>query len=61
MAETITAREISITRVFDAPRELVWRAWTEPERIAQLVGQARLEHAASPRSRWTSGPAASSA
>ncbi len=22
-----------ITRVFDAPRELVWRAWTDPERV----------------------------
>ncbi len=22
-----------ITRVLDAPRELVWRAWTEPERV----------------------------
>jgi uncharacterized protein YndB with AHSA1/START domain len=22
---------VSIVRVFDAPRELVWRAWTEPE------------------------------
>ena len=26
-------REIVITRVFDAPRELVWRAWTEPDRL----------------------------
>ena len=23
-----------ITRVFDAPRELVWRAWTDPEEAA---------------------------
>ena len=23
--------ELVITRVFDAPRELVWRAWTDPE------------------------------
>jgi uncharacterized protein YndB with AHSA1/START domain len=30
---------ISITRVFDAPREEVWRAWTEPERIAQWWGK----------------------
>ena len=30
---------ISITRVFDAPREDVWRAWTEPERIAQWWGK----------------------
>jgi uncharacterized protein YndB with AHSA1/START domain len=31
--------QISITRVFDAPREEVWRAWTEPERIAQWWGK----------------------
>jgi uncharacterized protein YndB with AHSA1/START domain len=29
---------ISITRVFDAPRELVWREWTEPERFADWFG-----------------------
>ncbi|MGH2403541.1 MAG: SRPBCC domain-containing protein [bacterium] len=27
-----------ITRVFGAPRELVWKAWTEPERIARWWG-----------------------
>jgi len=32
-------RRISITRVFDAPREEVWRAWTQPERIAQWWGK----------------------
>jgi uncharacterized protein YndB with AHSA1/START domain len=32
-------RRIEITRVFDAPREEVWRAWTEPERIAQWWGK----------------------
>src|SRR5512145_956811 len=25
--------ELVITRVFDAPRELVWKAWTDPERF----------------------------
>jgi uncharacterized protein YndB with AHSA1/START domain len=30
---------ISITRVFDAPREEVWRAWTEPERLATWWGK----------------------
>jgi uncharacterized protein YndB with AHSA1/START domain/DNA-binding transcriptional ArsR family regulator len=29
-----TRREFTITRVFDAPRRLVWTAWTEPEHIA---------------------------
>jgi uncharacterized protein YndB with AHSA1/START domain len=27
-------REVSIVRLFDAPRERVWRAWTEPEEFA---------------------------
>ena len=39
MSETVTAHEITITRVFDAPRELVWRAWTEPERLARWWGK----------------------
>jgi uncharacterized protein YndB with AHSA1/START domain len=31
-------REITITRVFDAPRELVFKAWTEPEHVSQWLG-----------------------
>jgi uncharacterized protein YndB with AHSA1/START domain len=31
-------REIVATRVFDAPRELVFKMWTEPEHIAQWWG-----------------------
>lgn len=31
-------KEITITRVFDAPREKVWRAWTDPTEIAQWWG-----------------------
>ena len=31
-------REIFITRVFDAPRELVWKAWTHPEHMKQWFG-----------------------
>jgi len=27
-----------VTRVFDAPRDLVWKAWTEPERLAEWWG-----------------------
>ncbi len=30
--------EFFIARVFDAPRELVWKAWTEPERLANWWG-----------------------
>jgi uncharacterized protein YndB with AHSA1/START domain len=29
---------ITITRVFDAPRERVWREWTEPEPFADWFG-----------------------
>ena len=30
--------EFVITRVFDAPRELIWKAWTERERLMQWFG-----------------------
>ncbi|MBO0884260.1 MAG: SRPBCC domain-containing protein [Mycobacterium sp.] len=29
---------ISLTRVFDAPRELVWQAWTRPDQFAAWAG-----------------------
>jgi uncharacterized protein YndB with AHSA1/START domain len=32
-ASATSDREIVITRVFDAPRELVFRAWTDPEHV----------------------------
>lgn len=35
-----------ISRVFDAPRELVWKAWTEPEHLMQWWGP---EHFTSPK------------
>jgi uncharacterized protein YndB with AHSA1/START domain len=31
-------REIVITRVFDAPRELVWNAWTDPKQVVHWWG-----------------------
>lgn len=33
-----TDREIHVTRKFDAPRDLVFNAWTEPEKIGQWWG-----------------------
>jgi uncharacterized protein YndB with AHSA1/START domain len=33
------AEEIVITRVYDAPRERVWRAWTEPDELAVWWGK----------------------
>jgi uncharacterized protein YndB with AHSA1/START domain len=46
---------IRVTRVFDAPRELVWREWTEPEAFADWFGGPEYEVP----SRWTSGRTAS--
>ena len=30
--------ELVITRIFDAPRKMVWKAWTEPERMKRWWG-----------------------
>ncbi len=35
--------EITITRVFDAPRELVFKAWTDPDQVAEWFGPAGME------------------
>ncbi len=37
-AKKTTKPELVITRVFDAPRELVWKAWTDPERMKRWWG-----------------------
>jgi len=34
---------LRITRVFDAPRDEVWKEWTEPERFADWFGGAGSE------------------
>jgi uncharacterized protein YndB with AHSA1/START domain len=33
----------TVTRVFDAPRERVWKEWTEPERFADWFGGPQSE------------------
>ncbi|GAA1424288.1 SRPBCC domain-containing protein [Agrococcus citreus] len=33
----MTTKEFTITRTFDAPREAVWRAWTDPALAAQWL------------------------
>ena len=38
MSDTVTDRDVHMTRSFDAPRELVWKFWTEPERLAEWFG-----------------------
>ena len=35
--------ELTITRVFDARREQVWKEWTEPERFADWYGGSEAE------------------
>ncbi|MFG1702786.1 SRPBCC domain-containing protein [Nonomuraea sp. M3C6] len=34
--------EYDIIRIFNAPRELVWAAWTEPERFSRWFGPRML-------------------
>jgi uncharacterized protein YndB with AHSA1/START domain len=36
---TPSEREIRVERIFDAPRERVWRAYTEPDQVAQWWGR----------------------
>ena len=36
--ETSTLQPFVITRVFDAPRSLVWKAWAERDRLMQWFG-----------------------
>jgi uncharacterized protein YndB with AHSA1/START domain len=39
LTETMSERrEFVISRVFDAPRELVWQAWTKPQHMAKWWG-----------------------
>jgi uncharacterized protein YndB with AHSA1/START domain len=43
-----TDQEVLITRIFEAPRERVFRAWTDPEQVATWFGP---EHFDTPRER----------
>src|SRR6516225_4282490 len=36
-------QQITITRIFDAPRELVFRAWTDPDQVARWFGPAGFD------------------
>ena len=50
-------KELVITRLFNAPRELVWQAWTDPAHLAQWWGPegftARVEeNDLRPNGRW---------
>ncbi|WP_283136359.1 SRPBCC family protein [Rhizohabitans arisaemae] len=38
MAEATATHELVITRIFDAPREMVYRAFTDPDQLARWFG-----------------------
>lgn len=38
MGERSRSNEIRLTRVYDAPVQMVWEAWTDPEQVAQWWG-----------------------
>lgn len=37
-SENLTDREVVVSRVLNAPRELVWEAWTDPQHIVNWWG-----------------------
>ena len=41
---TVKEREFVVERVVDAPRELVFKAFTEAEHLAKMVGAVPLYH-----------------
>ena len=41
-APDIKERVLIITRIFDAPKELLWKAWTQPEAIKLWWGPRPL-------------------
>lgn len=38
MNQNVGNQELVITRIFDARREILWKAWTEPERVKSWWG-----------------------
>jgi len=51
VASETTERPFVISRVFDSPREIVWKAWTERERIEWWGSKGIAIHHAGPKSR----------
>ena len=41
--EITTDQDVLITRIFDAPREQVFKAWTDPDEVAAWYGPAHME------------------
>ncbi len=46
-------KELTLTRVFDAPRELVFKAWTDPELVQQWWGPRGVTN---PTCEWEARP-----
>jgi uncharacterized protein YndB with AHSA1/START domain len=40
---TAADQQVLITRIFEAPREQVFRAWTDPDQVAAWYGPAHME------------------
>ena len=40
---TATDQQVLITRIFDSPREKVFRAWTDPDEVAAWFGPAHMD------------------
>jgi uncharacterized protein YndB with AHSA1/START domain len=43
MSDTAQDQLVLITHVFDAPRDLVWAAWTDPDQVARWFGPEGME------------------
>ena len=54
-ADLSAERELVITRIFEAPRQLVFKMWTEPEHLMRWWGREALRQFPAG---WTSGRAA---
>jgi uncharacterized protein YndB with AHSA1/START domain len=60
LAAAPATHELNITRTFNAPRELVWRAWTDPAMAIQWSGPKQwpafhMELGKKPTDRWRIG------
>ena len=36
--QSVKTKDLVVTRVFDAPIELVWKAWTDPKHVMRWWG-----------------------
>ena len=43
MSEPSAPNEVLITRIFDAPRENVFKAWTDPDEVAAWYGPEQFD------------------